>query len=875
MNYLNKLIQYFTFIFFSLNINAQNSQPGTKPFDMQIKTPGVTDFVKYGNLSSTSYTGELKVNIPIANIPIPSNSPFDISLSYVGSGFRPSKRNGLVGQNWFLNVGGAITREINGMPDDQKGKPEVNGYMPNYTNGFMVGLTSKTHNAQDVFNFSSTTSYTSLFMERYLYANSTQTSNDPKNYEGDPDIFSFNFNGISGKFFMGNDGQVKVVTSDPHKLSVDLSQLTFQEVVSQNLCRPKTPSRIIITDEKGNKYYFGGETKNLEYTLTVSNNSGDNQSDHRPVITAWYMYKIEYYTGYTINFNYRDDSALTNTFADEYLIVHGGYYPAYSGNSPNKRDFVVLSESYGEERNLYETYGSYPGTGGIGGTANANLYLTLQKIAILDNIEGDDFKVTFSYSRQDHKFNTRDNTSLPKNNYSFFNNFIDIKLDGINVQSKYGSDFSIFQLGYTYLGGSTHSRMFLSSITEQGKPPHTFQYFSTGTLPQPVTFGIDHWGFWNGKAANTNPIIPYTILDTNGDFSYTTDAISISRNPNFSSALVGQLQKVIYPTGGWSEFEYEANTYSKRLETRSTDNFVPKIYNVNGTAGGVRIKKISDYDGTLYSNIKEYKYLNNYDTSGTSSSGVLLKWPRYAASWTCPGSQKFGYIRSSPIGKNIMDTPHITYSEVAELTSGNGYTLTKFRDIVSNPDIDVSNFVASNVFASCVTPAGLAKNYIGYFLNDTSHERGKPSKVKIYDASNNIKEETTFEYNELTDRFGQFTSKIHTTGPFIQSNKVYFYQDYLTKKIQKTYLGSISQFVNNTIETQYDYTNNTVKKEIFTNSMNDVIDNEYTYAYVPANNLLLLNKTIKSKNSNKLFEEKIEYGNSTDPVTNNKYLAKK
>ena len=201
-----KVVYLFMFLLFGLSMFAQlNNLPSNKPFDMQIKTPGVTDFVKYGNLSSTSYTGELRANIPIINIPIPHNTPFDISLSYIGSGFKPSKRNGLVGQNWFLNVGGAITREVNGMPDDQKGEPHVNMSLPNYTNGFIVGIANKTHNAQDVFNYLNTTNYTSSSYERYLYGNSTQTNNDPKNYEGDPDIFSFNFNGINGKFLLSTN----------------------------------------------------------------------------------------------------------------------------------------------------------------------------------------------------------------------------------------------------------------------------------------------------------------------------------------------------------------------------------------------------------------------------------------------------------------------------------------------------------------------------------------------------------------------------------------------------------------------------------------------------------------------------------------------
>ncbi|WP_157485972.1 hypothetical protein [Flavobacterium sp. Leaf359] len=841
--------------------------PGRTFFDSQIKTPGVTDFVKYGNLSSTSYTGELRLTIPIVSIPIPGQNNFNISADHIASGFRPSKRNGLIGQNWFLNMGGAITREINGMADDQKGSPQQNGGTAHYTNGTIVGVATKTHNAANVYNGVAGTSYTSAYMEQYLYANSTSNMSDPQNYESDPDIFSFNFNGISGKFYMGNDGQVKTITNEPEKLSVDLSQFAFQEIVNPTGCLPKVPSRIIITDSKGNKYYFGGETKNLEYTVNAPITQNPNA---RPVINAWYLYKIEYYTGYVLNFNYRDDSALTTSFADDDFVRHGDYYPAYSGNLPNKRDFLVLSEFYSDERSLYEVNGSFPGTGQTGGYSAASLRMSLQKIAILDNIEGEDFKIVFNYSRQNHKFNTRDNPSLPSSNGSFFNDFIDIKLDEISVRNKSNVVVKNFLFDYDYFGGSLHSRMFLKSIKESGKPPHLFEYYPTGTLPQPITFGIDHWGFWNGKAANSNPMIPNVNLQANGDFSYPGDSNSTSRNPSFTYALKGQISKITYPTGGYSTFEYEEHSYGKRLECRSVNDFVPQLYDVNDIAGGVRIKTISDFDGISSQNIniKNYTYVSSVGTAG--SSGVLLKWPRYVSTWTS-GNTRFSYLRSNPIGKNIMETPHITYSEVIETTPGNGSTRTRFTDFVSNPDINSSRFINANSWANGATPSGLAKNYAGYYLNDASIERGKPLWIKQYDNSNNLKQEISFEYNQSANRFNDYTARIHTTGPFIQFNKIYSYQDYVSKKTTKTFFQPNAS-IDIVEQMQYDPAHNHLISTTYTASESDIVENQYTYLTIPTENLVLKSRQKTLRNGVKLSEEEIQYGNSSNAATGFKYL---
>ncbi len=523
----NNLITIVLVLLANLSYSQDPDSNMNSLLDVQVKSPGLTDFIKYGNLSSSSYTGELRTSIPIVNVPIHGQSPFNLSLSYVGSGFRPSKRNGLVGQNWFLTGIGVITRQVNEMPDDQRGQPNVNGSSVNYTNGFLAGVRSKTHDAMDVFNFSPSTSYESLGYYRHMYGNSSGVGTDPNNYEGSPDEFSFNFNGMSGKFYIGNDGQVKVASDSQVKLSVDLSEMALQNNTFDS-CIPNGPSRIIIKDDRGNKYFFGGETKNLEYTLGLSvSNDGSPypESDERPVINAWYLYEVQYYNGYTLKYNYRDDSGLPDAFGNhQYIQQGGGFYDAYVGNAPNLKDFLMMSEYFSQQKALTQWNGSFPGTGGTSGSSSYGLGLTLQKAAILESIVGDDFEVKFSYSRQEHKFNTRGSNPFPYNNIYFNTDyrggFVDIKLDKITLKRRTASGFSTslkhFDFSYDNLGGN-HSRMFLSSFGESGKNKYKFEYYPTGALPKPITLGTDHWNFWNGKNENSNQITPTVFIDPQGD----------------------------------------------------------------------------------------------------------------------------------------------------------------------------------------------------------------------------------------------------------------------------------------------------------------------------------------------------------------------
>ncbi len=351
-----------------------------------------------------------------------------------------------------------------------------------------------------------------------------------------------------------------------------------------------------------------------------------------------------------------------------------------------------------------------------------------------------------------------------------------------------------------------------------------------------------------------------------------------------------------YPTGGYSEFEYEAHAYSKRLETRSQDGFIPQLYDVTGQCGGVRIKKIVDFEdnsSTQPINVKAYKYVNNYNViGGGSSSGILLKWPRYVLGYQNFSSggfgTEYGYIRSNPIGKNLMENLHIAYSEVAEVTNGNGYIVTKYRDFITNGDKGTSSDVAgdtgnvnNNSFYRWkpfelhyvdAQPAGLAKNYVGYYLNDTSIERGKPWCVKVHDVEGALQKETLYEYNEDPNRFDLFTTKLHLTGLYVQANKLYHYSDFLTKTIEKNYLDN--GMVTTVESREYDQDIKKMIGNTVVTTDNNVLHNDYDYLFLPNQHLSLLDGTASFRNNLLTSKSEYQYGDEDDVATANKYYVK-
>lgn len=898
---MKKLI--FTIII-TFSIIKNYSQIGNNKI-INVKSPEVTDFIRYGNISSSNFNGELNSQIPLLSIPIKQQNNLDIFLAYNSSGFVPSKRSGIVGLNWHLNVGGLITREVNGVPDDQLGQPMTaqaggNNYIPN---GFIAGVklqktyTSSTYNNDNIFNnplsygFAQDTN-----PDIYLFGagNSSYNVNE---YEANPDIFSFNFNGISGKFFMGYDGLIKVITNEPNTLIVDVSNMSSQYFYTNDCARNFQSSEIKITDNEGNIYYFGGLSKFLEYTIPMDS---PNSGGKKPVITSWYLKKIEYYqTKEIIEFQYKDDSVLLGSgggFCDINYFQHG-----YSG----PRDLFALTETFNEDYYTYDLdvtqiswgfalpipvgYWQQTRTQASGSVSGApSKTYSLQKKAQLIGIIGNDFQVNFNYSYQGYQFN----------NYQYLSGINSVireaKLDNISLINLSNNEVKKINFEYSIKGGTvsqnSYPRLFLDKVIEVGKPPYILEYdiSSTDLLPRPSSCAIDHWGFWNGKSGNDEgnfhsfTLIPDTQFTPSGDYTFISD----HRDPNYNFSSKGQLKKIVYPTGGYSEFQYEQHVYNKRIERRSDNNFLPSLYNVNGIVGGVRIKKILDFDGTVNTNIKEYKYFNNFPSN--ESSGILLQWPRYTVALRVHlccgnngGDKTWAHINSNTINKNIIESSVINYSEVTEVLQGNGYTVNKYSDYISNPDKGLlnSDYKINKIFYT--TASGqqgaisydlpeLEKNLNSVFFNDISFERGKLKWQKIYDNSNVLKSEITYLYNEDPLKYNKYVTFTHTSGSWLQTYKQYYYNYFLTQTKSKTYntVGNIENTQKYTYISAPTYnstlmSNQDILSETSTTSSinNEIIKTEYKYPW--QNYLATSTMFLNFKNANIMYPiREIQYRNA-------------
>lgn len=201
----------------------------------------------------------------------------------------------------------------------------------------------------------------------------------------------------------------------------------------------------------------------------------------------------------------------------------------------------------------------------------------------------------------------------------------DLRLDKVIVYSTYHSASEVlktYEFDYGQFGSVSSASSFpaedqvrlqltkVSEVDSEGvkQRPYSFEYRDSGSekLPPRYSYSQDYWGYYNGKG-NSSIVPRLTYAFGNGRSSVLGGA---DRNPSANHVAAGLINKITYPTKGYTTFEFEPNSavvnISGSIEQRNT--------------GGVRIKNITSYvsdDSIAFQ--KSYEYLRTDDA--TQSSG--------------------------------------------------------------------------------------------------------------------------------------------------------------------------------------------------------------------------------------------------------------
>ncbi|MGB4959237.1 MAG: hypothetical protein WBO36_07165, partial [Saprospiraceae bacterium] len=462
----------------------------------------VASLGKYSDIPVDYFSGVPQISIPIYTVS-DGNLTLPISLSYHASGQAVSQVSSRVGAGWSLNAGGMISRTVLGVRDEDN-----KGY---YYNGNNIPISTEC-------NYS------------YWVLQAAQ-GNDQ--YETEPDIFSYNIGGNTGKFYFNLDSDIPVIKTVP-KSDIKIIPY-FQGTRSQ----VDHLAYFLVIDTDGTKYFLGNY--NGKDGLEQSQFSG-NQN---PIATAWNVVRIESADSkYSIDFNYQDDNyeyvfelPMSSMFCNNY----GRQYDFTAFKSKKLTSISSKNETVGfadgidklDIRPHYQTPGTMP--------------KSLGSIIITSGT----FSKKFNLSQSHWIDNEFPQVTTHLNNL--------LRLDAIQELS---SDNTIIN------------------------PSTNFEYNTksgnVNFFPNRLSRAIDHWGYYNGKTSNNNNNttlnIPFhdpvpclngatcsNLLLPNG--GYTSD-----RETDEASMIIGSLKKIVYPLGGSTQFVFEANDfYTSENQTTVTE----------------------------------------------------------------------------------------------------------------------------------------------------------------------------------------------------------------------------------------------------------------------------------------------------------------
>lgn len=463
----NNLLILLTLCFFcSYKAQVPPSRTGESSTLPNIVPPSPTAYAlgNYGNVPVGLFTGSPNISVPLftyntKNISVPLN------LFYGSNGIKVDEVSTNVGLGWSLNFGGVISIMVRDKPDGTS-VPLI--YPEDLSGG---------HSNPTAIQF---------------FHDLGNRDGIASNTDAETDIYSFNFNGISGKFFFDKYNQ-------PH-------------LYDQQDIKIEKANGFILTLANGVKYYFS----DFESTKLMRQGMMPAQSFYKG--TAIYLSKIVHPNGDEVYFTYEDVQMDYVNSQSQKLIMTLGY--------PGMQESCGTS-GFAMAPTMEDPLPS-----------DNNFFLKTKRIKTIKSNNSLDGSILFTYSGD-------------SNNIDVANNY---KIQDISQLDQHGNIME--KISFNYLN-TIYKRNFLTSVVfKDPNKSYLFDYESPTGVPERLSFSQDHWGYFNGKT-NFN-LISKNIHDYNlSDFEYG----GADREPDPAYSKKGMLKKITYPTKGYTELEYEGNTY--------------------------------------------------------------------------------------------------------------------------------------------------------------------------------------------------------------------------------------------------------------------------------------------------------------------------
>ncbi|WP_323028568.1 hypothetical protein [Gelidibacter japonicus] len=494
-------------------------------------TPNVMAFNKYGMAPPSLFTGTANISIPIYTINTRDGFAFPISIVYNASGIKVDEIASNVGLGWGLSAGGNITRVVKGRDDFSYG---------GFPSGSLLPIEYRQrHFLESVFNpnnYNQLTDNGFNFPDYYytsaLFAVSGGDPLDVSSYyteealayriDGEPDMFSYSLpTGESGKFYLDQQFTPVLVPRKDLRVEVSSGGGWFK-----------------ITDNQGNEFSF----EPGDYSAPVGLSAYST-----PPTVSWKLVKIITSSGDEIELTYKEVGYHYVSAVNQVKYIK---YPGYPTTVP--REPIVFPEEKNEKIYSYSSE------------------------KLLDSIKFQNGKFM--------KFHYNDSPSLYLDGIPERRDLVGSKiLRKIEVNNSHGriKEFQLDQDYFVSSGGPNNDPYHQTTIEKNqyryrlkliglkeifSNSEYKFEYNESILLPPRFSYAQDSWGYYNG--INNSTLIPsLTFLGT-----YYNGA---NRDVSNGHSQANMLAKVVYPTQGWTTYEYENNSvYSSEITNSSAQRTI-------------------------------------------------------------------------------------------------------------------------------------------------------------------------------------------------------------------------------------------------------------------------------------------------------------
>ena len=616
----------------------------------QYKSPEAAAFRKYGEYAVNEYTGDPNISIPIYTLSY-KDIEIPITLSYDASGIKVDQDASWVGLGWNLMVGGCINYVAAGDVDPRTLNTSATTWDQFVSQG-----------NDEICTFTSNL----VIDNNGMPEQDEPLLDDLTHGYGETDYFSANFLGQTLMFMYDRStSQYKIIGSgsDVYKIE-DTNNCSYANIDN---------ARFKITDGNGVQYYF------MQGEVT-------NGTSFQSIYTsAWYLHQIITPEGSQVNFAYTSDI----------------YDIPWRARMYEQNDFVTNYQviAYGQNGSMV----NYPGNG-----YNSSLTTSSYDVHAhyLSSITTSSETITFTLGNRTDLINAK-------------------KLDKITVTSNISNQIvKEYQFNYSYftastiggdmLTGNTGSfgydidkgqRLKLTSMDEKAGQitlSTSFEY-NDKRLPLKTSAAKDFWGYYNGEANMKNgrlTLLPTPRFLLNQSDPTLTDEVKAysgaNRYCNKDSIQAAVLQKIVYPTKGYTKFVFEPHQFASSLypETSFFSNnhynnelsdhgnsptpnpYAHDLFALSGEASGSITVTFSGTLSSLYANNAYVKiipqdpnigttqtfdlslateYQRAYDSYFTKTIQISLPANSYTARVYCPKIGSSYYV-SAIIDLTVMPT---------------------------------------------------------------------------------------------------------------------------------------------------------------------------------------------------------------------------